>query len=102
MFHIHGFFITINSMILYFKHIMHIDDFRLNGHPPSWQLWECANRCIPASTLFKVLLETNKPVMNATLEDMTKTVNIRGSVRSNVCFAVDFDVMGWTENYPGS
>ena len=26
-FHIHGFFITSNSMILYFKHIMHIDDF---------------------------------------------------------------------------
>ena len=31
----HGFFITINSMILYFKHIIHIDDFLLNGHPPS-------------------------------------------------------------------
>ena len=31
----HGFFITINSMILYFKHIIHIDDFPLNGHPPS-------------------------------------------------------------------
>ena len=24
-----------NSMILYFKHIIHIDDFLLNGHPPS-------------------------------------------------------------------
>ena len=31
----HGFFITINSMILYFKHIIHIDDFPLNGYPPS-------------------------------------------------------------------
>ena len=31
----HGFFITFNSMILYFKHIIHIDDFPLNGHPPS-------------------------------------------------------------------
>ena len=31
----HGFFITINSIILYFKHIIHIDDFPLNGHPPS-------------------------------------------------------------------
>ena len=31
----HRFFITINSMILYFKHIIHIDDFPLNGHPPS-------------------------------------------------------------------
>ena len=31
----HGFFLTINSMILYFKHIIHIDDFPLNGHPPS-------------------------------------------------------------------
>ena len=31
----HGFFITINSMILYFKHIIHIDDFLLNGHTPS-------------------------------------------------------------------
>ena len=31
----HGFFITINSMILYSKHIIHIDDFPLNGHPPS-------------------------------------------------------------------
>ena len=31
----HAFFITINSMILYFKHIIHIDDFLLNGHPPS-------------------------------------------------------------------
>ena len=31
----HGFFITINSMILYFKHIIHIDEFSLNGHPPS-------------------------------------------------------------------
>ena len=30
----HGFFITINSMILYFKHIIHIDDFPFNGHPP--------------------------------------------------------------------
>ena len=33
----HGFFITINSMILYFKHIIHIDDFPLNGHPPSYE-----------------------------------------------------------------
>ena len=31
----HGFFITINSMILYFKLIIHIDDSPLNGHPPS-------------------------------------------------------------------
>ena len=31
----HGFFITINSIILYFKHIIHIDDFPHNGHPPS-------------------------------------------------------------------
>ena len=31
----HGFFITNNSMILYSKHIIHIDDFPLNGHPPS-------------------------------------------------------------------
>ena len=30
-----GFFITIIGMILYFKHIIHIDDFPLNGHPPS-------------------------------------------------------------------
>ena len=29
------FFITINSMLLYFKHIIHIDDFPLNGHPPT-------------------------------------------------------------------
>ena len=28
----HRFFITINSMILYFKHIIHIDDFPLNRH----------------------------------------------------------------------
>ena len=34
----HGFFITINSMILYFKHILHIDDFPLNGHPPSYKI----------------------------------------------------------------
>ena len=27
--------ITIISMILYFKHIIHIDDFPLNGHPSS-------------------------------------------------------------------
>ena len=27
----HWFFITINSMILYFKRIIHIDDFPLNG-----------------------------------------------------------------------
>ena len=27
--------VTINGMILYFKHIIHIDDFPLNGHPPS-------------------------------------------------------------------
>ena len=26
----HGLFITINSMIIYFKHIIHIDDFPLN------------------------------------------------------------------------
>ena len=31
----HRFLITINSMILYFKHIIHIDDFPLNVHPPS-------------------------------------------------------------------
>ena len=31
----HGFFITINSMILYYQHIIQIDDFPLNGHPPS-------------------------------------------------------------------
>ena len=31
----HGFFITITSLILYFKHIIHIDDFPPNGHPPS-------------------------------------------------------------------
>ena len=31
----HGFFITVSSVILYFKHIIHIDDFPLNGHPPS-------------------------------------------------------------------
>ena len=32
----HGFIITINSgMLLYLKHIIHIDDFPLNGHPPS-------------------------------------------------------------------
>ena len=31
----HGFFITINSMILYFKHMIHNDDFPLNGHPSS-------------------------------------------------------------------
>ena len=31
----HEFFITINSMILYLKHIIHIDDFPLNGQPPS-------------------------------------------------------------------
>ena len=31
----HGFFITINSMILYFKHIIHIDDFPVNGQPLS-------------------------------------------------------------------
>ena len=30
----HGVSITINSMILYFKHIIHINDFPLNGHPP--------------------------------------------------------------------
>ena len=29
------FCITINSMILYFKHIIHIDDFPLDGYPPS-------------------------------------------------------------------
>ena len=28
-----GFFITINSMMLYFKHIIHIDVVPLNGHP---------------------------------------------------------------------
>ena len=32
----HGFFITINRMILYFKHIIHIDDFPLTGQPPSY------------------------------------------------------------------
>ena len=35
----HGFFITINNMNLYFKHIIHIDDFPLNGHPPSYILY---------------------------------------------------------------
>ena len=33
-----GFFITINSMILYFKHIIHIDDFPLNEHQSSCRL----------------------------------------------------------------
>ena len=32
----HGLFITMNNMILYFKHIIRIDDFPLNGHPPSY------------------------------------------------------------------
>ena len=36
--YVHGFFITIISMILYFKHIIHIDDFPLKGHPPSTML----------------------------------------------------------------
>ena len=27
-------------MILYFKHIIHIDDFPLNGHPPSTLQWQ--------------------------------------------------------------
>ena len=31
----HGFFIIVNSMILSFKHIIHIDDFPLNAHLPS-------------------------------------------------------------------
>ena len=31
----HGFFITMNGMIPDFKHIIHIVDFPLNGHPPS-------------------------------------------------------------------
>ena len=34
----HGFFITINSMVLYFKHIIHIDDFPLNEHQSSCRL----------------------------------------------------------------
>ena len=29
----------INCMILYFNHIIHIDDFPLNGHPPSFTLY---------------------------------------------------------------
>ena len=37
----HEFFITINSMILYFKHIIHIDDFPLNGHTPSIYIYVC-------------------------------------------------------------
>ena len=37
----HGSFITINIMILYFKHILYIDDFPLNGHPTS--KLECGN-----------------------------------------------------------
>ena len=37
----HGFFITISSMILCFKHIIHIDDFPINGHPPSYTLYTC-------------------------------------------------------------
>ena len=27
--------LRVHYMILYFKHIIHIDDFQLNGHPPS-------------------------------------------------------------------
>ena len=30
-------------MILYFKHIIHIDDFPLNGHPPS-TMFGCCRR----------------------------------------------------------
>ena len=44
----HAFFITINSMILYFKHIIHIDDFPLTGHPPSILLggWVPVHRAV--------------------------------------------------------
>ena len=35
----HGFFITINSMILYFKHIIHIDDFPLTGTCLVFNTW---------------------------------------------------------------
>ena len=55
----HGFFITINSMILYFKHIIHIDDFLLNGHifaslffPPHFSTflvacpWQIVSSCL--------------------------------------------------------
>ena len=42
---IHGFFITINSMILYFKHIIHIDDLPLNGHPSSVPMSDGYNEC---------------------------------------------------------
>ena len=45
----HGFFITINSMILYFKHIIHINDFPLNWHPPSILI--CVNDIILAQPI---------------------------------------------------
>ena len=47
----HGFFITINSMILYFKHIIHIDDFPLNGHPPSSYYWFRLTRRAPIGAI---------------------------------------------------
>ena len=54
----HGFFITINSMILYFKRIIHIDDFPLNGHPSSillytsrhWLKTICENKLTQSTT----------------------------------------------------
>ena len=54
----HGFFITINSMILYFKHIIRIDDFPLNGHPPSVQTIMSSPLCkkVVADILVKIRL----------------------------------------------
>ena len=54
----HGFFITINSMILYFKHIIHIDDFQLNGHPPSYDYFGLDSLMITKHSLAEFSMET--------------------------------------------
>ena len=56
----HGFFITINSMILYIKHIIHIDDFPLNGRPPS-TTYSHARRLPVRPTLAHIHTRTHSP-----------------------------------------
>ena len=53
----HGFFKTINSMILYFKHIIHIDDFPLNWPPPSSSYRHTSNSCVVGFTIIIALNE---------------------------------------------
>ena len=84
----HGFFITINGMILYFKHIIHIDDFLLNGHPPSRLLYSILTSYVmPLYTTIFMLPPKQSPHRHDGI--VTSLVNYNISVRPLTKYDLD-------------